>query len=287
MRRLALPLALSLLAHAGLASLVWLCPAAPDGAQPAVVGADGPALRLSLAGPDKPRAANPTRSTEPDWDINVEPPRIVPAAVASAGGPSPILPVSLPGGGAEQGGTSDGAGGGGFSLTPAGSALLPVPKRARSVVFLLDRSVSMAVGGALGRAIAELKLSLRALPAETSFQVLAYNRFVTPLVPAPAGLAAAEPALVALAAGALDDLLPSGATDHVAALRRGLALRPDLLFLLTDADDLTDKDVLAVTNANRGGTAIHVVELAVSGRSNSPLARLATANGGTHRRVRP
>ncbi|MFO0845525.1 MAG: hypothetical protein U0797_24600 [Gemmataceae bacterium] len=28
MRRLALPLALSLLAHAGLAALVWLCPAA-------------------------------------------------------------------------------------------------------------------------------------------------------------------------------------------------------------------------------------------------------------------
>ncbi|MFO0845524.1 MAG: hypothetical protein U0797_24595 [Gemmataceae bacterium] len=91
----------------------------------------------------------------------------------------------------------------------------------------------------------------------------------------------------ALAAGALDDLLPSGATDHVAALRRGLVLRPDLLFLLTDAAALTDKDVLAVTTANRG-TAIHVVELTGDPASgNGPLARLATANGGTHRRVRP
>jgi hypothetical protein len=284
MRRLALPLALSLLAHAGLVALVWLCPAATE-APRGGPGNDGPVLRLSLAAMDRPRPAAPPRPLEEDWNLDVEPPRIVPAA-ATVGEPAPpVVPVSLPGGGTEQDGS-----GGGFSLTPAptGSSVLPVSKRAHKVVYLLDHSISMAEHGALGRAVAELKLSLRALPPETRFQVFAYNRFVKPLVPPPAGLAAADPTLVALASGSLDDLLPSGPTDHVAALRRGLALRPDLVFLLTDAAALTDRDVLAVTNANKGGAAIHVVELTADpGRGDDRLARLAEANGGTYRRVRP
>src|SRR5436853_502415 len=81
-----------------------------------------------------------------------------------------------------------------------------------------------------------------------------------PPVPAPAQRAPAERDQVARATIRLEDVVPSGGTDHVAALRRGLLLRPDVRFLLTDADDLRDADVAAVTRITAGRTAIHVVE---------------------------
>lgn len=284
MRRVALPLALSLLAHAALAGLLWLCPGSAVG--PGRHQHDnGPPLRLSLAVLERPRSAAP-RPLAPDW-IDVEPPKILPAAAIVGEAPSPpIVPASPPGGGApEMTGPGSGVG---LAPAPTGSSLLPVPKRIHKIVYLLDCSMSMGQRGALDRAIAELKLSLRALPPETLFQVFAYNRLVTPLAPAPAGLVSAAPDRVALAAVALDDLGASGQTDHVAALRRGLALRPDVLFLLTDAADLTERDVLVVTNANKGGSAIHVIELTpATGAADVPQARLAAINGGTHRRVHP
>jgi hypothetical protein len=118
--------------------------------------------------------------------------------------------------------------------------------------------------------------------------LFAYNRFVKPLVPAPAGLAAADPGRIAIAAVALDDLSAWGITDHAAALRRGLALRPDVLFLLTDAADLRDEQVRDVARANQGGAALHVVELTpATGPPDVPLARLVAMTGGTYRRARP
>jgi hypothetical protein len=155
-------------------------------------------------------------------------------------------------------------------------------------VYVLDRSVSMGPSGALEAACAELVASLRKLPPAARFQVIAFNRHAEPLlVRRQSGLLPADPATVEEAAGLLAALDASGGTDHAAALRRGLLLRPEVLFLVTDAADLSPEEVLALTRLNQGRTAVHVVELGRS-RAGGPAAalrRLAAGNGGTYRHV--
>src|SRR5437762_3520234 len=75
------------------------------------------------------------------------------------------------------------------------------------------------------------------LPAGTPFQVIAYNRRAQPLLPR-APLPPADADAVAQARHALDALDPVGGTDYREALSRGLRLKPDVLYLLTDAADL-------------------------------------------------
>ena len=76
-------------------------------------------------------------------------------------------------------------------------------------------------------------------------------------------------------------------TKHVEAMRAALLLRPDLVILLTDADDLGKEDVQLMTNANRVRAVIDVVELArdPQPRPDGGLASLASRNGGRHRRI--
>jgi hypothetical protein len=165
-----------------------------------------------------------------------------------------------------------------------------VSAKARSVVYVVDRSASMGLNGAWARACREVRASLSRLPAGTRFQVIPYNRQAEPLVlQGSLDLAASGPAAPDEVTRALDALHPGGSTDHARALRRGLAFRPDFLFLLTDADDLGEKEVASVTTFNQRRTAIHTVELSrrQHTRPDSPLARLAADNRGTYRRVSP
>jgi hypothetical protein len=190
----------------------------------------------------------------------------------------PVLPGDRDGGRAAVGGAK---GGGSPLAAPAG---------VRGVVYLLDRSASMGLHGAWEAARRETVAQLRRLPPGTRFQVVPYNRQADPLVLGGSrGLVPAGPAVVEEAARALAWLAPSGSTDHVGALRRGLALGPDALFLVTDAGDLTSEEVAAVTAFNRGRTAIHTVEVTDRShpRPDGPLARLAAQNGGTCRILPP
>jgi hypothetical protein len=64
-------------------------------------------------------------------------------------------------------------------------------------------------------------------------------------------------------------------------------LAPDVLYLVTDADDLKPEDVRTITNQNHGRTAIHTIEVysRYSTKPTGALAQLAANNHGTHRRV--
>lgn len=166
-------------------------------------------------------------------------------------------------------------------------SLFPLPESAASVVYVLDRSMSMGMGNKLEAACRELLVSLRHLPPKTRFQIIAYNNGAQPLFIAGRNdLLPAEPAIIEQAAGVVSRLTASGGTDHVNALRRGLALRAEVLFFLTDADDLPAAQIDSLTRANHG-TVIHTLDLS-GGRQPRPdgmLARLARANGGSYRRV--
>jgi hypothetical protein len=179
--------------------------------------------------------------------------------------------------------------GAGMSAGPGtgkdGTSFFQIETQARRVVYVIDRSSSMGKQGALARACRELVASLLALPPDASFQIIVYNSTAQTLLPAHPGWLQATDANRELAAAALDQLEAVGGTRHQLALPMALSLRPDVIFFLTDADDLTPAYVREVTSQNRNHAVVHVIELNPSASSdgNMPLQVLARENGGVYR----
>lgn len=171
------------------------------------------------------------------------------------------------------------------ALSGAGpeSKLFPVPAEARSVVYVLDSSGSMGQQGRLALAEQEVVRSVGRLSAAVRFQIIAYNRQLKFLVGA-GGLQSAALDQLSEVKGRLNQLVPEGGTDHFQALRQALLLRPEVIFFLTDADDLKPEDVRALTQLNQGTSAIHVVELNLANRDREdlPMHRLARDNRGKY-----
>jgi hypothetical protein len=239
--------------------------AAPGGLRTKLLSGDGAGGGASAA----PMPGGPAAIVVPDG----------PPAAGAALGPPLIGIGSSPG--APGGGPGDGPGGG-----PA-TTFFGLPAHGLSVAYVLDRSASMGLRGALATARDELLTSLRRLPAAARFQVIVYNGTAEALVPPVGALVAATPANVAQAAAALADYGPGGTTRHQQGLVAGLRLRPDVLFFLTDGDDLTDDDLAAAARANLAHTVIHTVELSTEhrGQPAMPMQRLARSSGGSYRAV--
>src|SRR5205085_8580754 len=124
----------------------------------------------------------------------------------------------------------------------------------------------------LARARREVVASLRRLPPSARFQVVAYNRAAEPLPPG--DLLPATPDAIAAAERALEILEAEGSDNHGGALRRALAFAPDVIYFLTDADDLKPADVAAVTRLNKGRAVIHAVCLSAA-PADGAMGRLA------------
>jgi hypothetical protein len=75
-------------------------------------------------------------------------------------------------------------------------------------------------------------------------------------------------------------------TDHMLALRAALALKPEVIFFLTDADLMNRQEVAAIL-AEVGKTRIQAVEFGLSGAlGGSPaLKSLAKSTGGSYRYI--
>jgi hypothetical protein len=209
------------------------------------------------------RAATPTKGQETSFD-----------ALPSGTGKSALHSDGAETPSTSKGGTAE------FSSKPA---FFQIPAVGKKIVYVIDRSASMGLGGTFKTVRQELISSLEHLPADVSFQVILYNRSAEPLriagqvslVPATAGNKAEALAL-------LQSIQPEGGTEHVGALRRALSLQPDVIFFLTDADDLLEGQVRTMTQLNRGRTVIHTIELSGSDRpaEERPIRWLARANGG-------
>jgi hypothetical protein len=285
LRALAVPLALSGGVHGLLLVALWLWPAPPE--RPASPALDTRvSLELCVLDPVAPAPGRPGERADGGEVVSIEPvlrPVLMEAPLpAPEGEPWPGAAGPSGEGGPAAAGAPSGLPGGG---------LFPLAASAASVVYVLDRSMSMGPDGALEVACRELLASLRRLPASARFQVIAYNLAAEPLpINGRVDLVPAEPPVIEQAARALGDLDARGGTNHARALFRGLTLHPAVLYLITDADDLPPEDVQHLTRFNHdrpSPTAIHAVEL--TRRRNpppdGPLARLAHANGGTYRRV--
>ena len=161
-----------------------------------------------------------------------------------------------------------------------------VAVQARSVVFLVDRSLSMGLCDGLDAAKAELRACLERLPATTRVQVLFYNRTVESVQTSDADRLLANDEQTRQAVERFAKRMPAeGGTDHVMALRVALALRCDVIVLFTDAEELTPNEVRTLTHLNKGRSAIHTLEWSRVPEVNEPLQALARQNRGTHRKV--
>lgn len=169
----------------------------------------------------------------------------------------------------------------------AGTALFQPVARGQRVVYVIDSSSSMGKNGALKVATAELLASLAKLPPDALFQIIIYNTTARELVPSLPGWLAPTQTILDRMQAALSSLAAEGRTEHAPALRLAFHLRPDVVFLLTDADDLTPEHIQQVRVLNRSRAVMHTVELTTKhrGRAGMPLQVLAREHGGTYQCV--
>jgi len=151
---------------------------------------------------------------------------------------------------------------------------------AYSVVYVVDRSGSMVLTlAALKR---ELKRSLRALQPMQKFHVIFFNAG-EPLE-APGGrLVWATRANVQRCCRFIDTVFPEGRTNPASAIRRALALKPDLIYLLTDGD-FDPQIVEQISALNTAGVKINTIAY-TSERGGILLRRIAARSGGVYRYV--
>ncbi|MBA4191030.1 MAG: hypothetical protein C0467_23845 [Planctomycetaceae bacterium] len=126
---------------------------------------------------------------------------------------------------------------GAVTSAPLSPAIHGAMKSGQTVLYVLDCSGSMGEFGKLTLARAALVSTLRRQPADVRFQVIAYNSTARSILP---GLfVVATPANITTAETGLASLKATGRSNHIEAIRAAAALRPDVIVLLTDAEDLT------------------------------------------------
>jgi Ca-activated chloride channel family protein len=301
-RRGWLALAVSLALHGGLVWALTLLPGAgarlaapeagPVGLDLVQEGAEdeGTSFLVPQPGPGGPQPAQAAKSASedgagPEVAVNHSPESIVPIAHQPEQSPGTALvdPAVFSQAGGPGEGTGAGHEGGGGGTT----AFFAIGTQARSVVYVIDRSASMGPGGLLAAAVRELCASLARLPAATRFQVVVYHDQPALLLPGRAQLVPASPDNTERAARLLKGLQAEGGTNHLRALQLALSLAPEVVYLLTDADDLSDADRQKVTYNNRGRAVIHTIELNTSNRhrADMPLQVLARENRGRYMAV--
>ncbi len=211
------------------------------------------------------------------------------AADTALSGPLSTGVGVLPGPGTGGGGGSGGGSGGGVGRGVGPSTeFFGARERAGSFVYVIDRSGSMTGHSALRNAKRELQASLSQLPPDAKFGVIFYNldsivmddaQGRPRMMPA---TAANKERVISLLAG-IDSL---GGTDHVEALEAALAMKPEVIFFLTDAKLMTAEQAETL-RAEAGTIRIQAIEFGVGPdpRTENPLRTLAIATGGAYRYI--
>lgn len=275
-----LPLVLSLLLHAAAVAGLWYWPMQGTSR---VAGAtfDVTMDFVEEALPSLEPAG--TESTGPGEKLATPTPSLaghVPTRHEPAQEPSQAGSSETQGSGSGDGGGVGVNGGGGRGT------FFEIPTEGQRLVFLLDASASMGQRGAWTAAARELLHSVRRLGPKARFQIVVYNSTPQTLLPGSAWLGSTEPTLERIA-HALATLPIEGRTDHLPALRYALALGPDVMFFLTDADDLSSEHLRQVQLLNRAQVVIHTIELSTANRHQPamPLQLLARSQRGSYRAI--
>lgn len=157
-------------------------------------------------------------------------------------------------------------------------------------VYVLDASGSMANDNAIGVAKMHLMASLQSLARTQQFQIIFYNetaRAMTTRGEKQPKLYWADDRNRLLARQFISGIRADLGTRHMPAIKKALRMSPEVIFLLTDADEprLDAGDLDEIKKLNQGGTRINCIEF---GRGpdlggDNFLKRLARQNGGKHR----
>jgi hypothetical protein len=189
------------------------------------------------------------------------------------------------GGGGGAGGGSGGASGRGIG---PGTEFFGTRENANSFAYVIDCSGSMAMRKALDVAKRELLASLEQLPPDAKLGVIFYNLHATTFSD-PGGRRGLMPATrenKSRVSAQLGTVQPDGGTDHMLALRTAIALRPEVIFFLTDADLMTRNDVAEILD-EAGKIRIQAIEFGLGPDlgGSAPLRHLAQATGGAYRYI--
>jgi hypothetical protein len=219
--------------------------------------------------------------------------------LSSSMGPGPLSSLSLTG--ASPRGAGDGGGGGApapRNRTQVMRALRNMERPAKvsffgavaegsRFVFVLDHSTSM-MGAPLEAAKAQLVGSLQALDAVHQFQVIFFNdqMHAWDLTGGQQRIPFATKENKAHARDFITGVIASGGTERRLPLLRAVAMSPDVIFFLTDADDaMPAYDVAeAIERAERCRTAIACIEFGIgpSAGGENFLTHIAAATGGQY-----
>lgn len=154
-------------------------------------------------------------------------------------------------------------------------------------VYVFDRSQSMK-GAPLLAAKRELLSSLENLERTNQFQIIFYNQepsVFSPRANRTPSLEFADRSTKRAASQFVENVTAEGGTQHLPALMQAIAMRPDVIFFLTDANEpvLTTDELSRIRRAC-GSCSIHTIEFGKGSRAKSEsfLKRLAEQNSGTH-----
>ena len=240
-------------------------------------------------------AASAVEAAAPDdlADALVDQILALPAAADPSADPLPlpempgigVLPGPGTGGGGGEGGGSGGGRGEGID---AGTEFFGAKERATSFAYVIDRSASMTNRGSIDIAKRELLASLRRLPPDARFGVIFYNEKPAPFLD-PSGEPSLMPATSQNKARFESRLAATpadGGTNHVDALTAGFRMQPEVIFFLTDADQMTDREAELLIEA-AGRIRIQAIEFGIGPDTglSVPLRTLANATGGSYRYI--
>jgi hypothetical protein len=158
----------------------------------------------------------------------------------------------------------------------------------RKFVFVLDRSKSMGSDGlgVLERAHAELESALSQLTTDHQFQVVAYHHETTLIDHR--NLLSASPENLRKIAEFVGGLAAFGGTEHENGLIAALALKPDVIVLLTDGGlpELNGAQLAAIRRMAGKQTQIHCIQFGKgSAAASTFMSTLAAENRGTYKYV--
>lgn len=158
-------------------------------------------------------------------------------------------------------------------------------------VYVFDRSSSMGGfdGRPLAAAKAELVRSLNDLAPVHQFQIVFYNdrpSVFNPFSPSPPTMLFATDENRQLGQQFANSITALGGTRHREALELALAMSPDVIFFLTDANEpeLSADELANLRRRNRAEATINTIEFGVGPASGGEnfLGRLARQNHGQY-----